>query len=114
MEDNHKTPLSQQIIRTVILTAASALVLGFFSFFGWLGMTILDVKDNQIKIIQELEYRNQEKSKTDEVLTEELFKLKNKDDEDSGANDPVNNDNKLKDYRDHIQQQIVIPREKLK
>lgn len=75
-ETNTEQPLMQKIVQTAVLTGISALVLGFFSFFGWLGVTMIKIQDNQTKIIQDLKYKELRESKTVNVLTSELFDVK--------------------------------------
>ena len=75
-EPKQDLPLLQKIIHTAVLTGVSALILGFFSFFGWLGVTMIKIQDNQTIIMQDLKYKELKESKTVDVVAAELFKAK--------------------------------------
>lgn len=131
--------LLHKVINTVVLTIVTALVLGFFSFLGWLGATMIDIKDNQTKIIKELQYKELKDAKTVEVVSKELFEakqqiytlesklqttrpdvvLKAPDDKDKidlmkEFEKFKHNDKQLDQYQQHLQQQMAIPQQQIK
>lgn len=66
-------PLMQKVVHTAVLTGVSALILSFFSFFGWLGVTMVKIQDNQTIIMQDFKHRDLKESKTVNVISAELF-----------------------------------------
>ena len=69
-------PLMQKVVHTAVLTGVSALILSFFSFFGWLGVTMVKIQDNQTIIMQDFKHRDLKESKTVNVISAELFNAK--------------------------------------
>jgi hypothetical protein len=76
MSEEKEQTLITKLFHTVVLTIASCMVLGFFSFFAWLGSTVIDIQSQVSQISQEQKVQDEEKSKMFEELLKETFKAK--------------------------------------
>lgn len=73
IDENNNEPLIRKVINTSVLTTISAMILGFFSFLGWLGVTLITIQDNQTKIIKDIQYNKLKVEKAVEVISSEVF-----------------------------------------
>lgn len=81
MSEKEKVELLKFIIKcgqTIIITILTAMVLGFFSYLGWLGANLVEIKANQQTIIKELSIQEAEKAMLAEELIKENFEVKEK------------------------------------